>query len=137
MVVKDQKALDILALNESEASELIEMADTYRKSFASKVRDNEVNIFIQSLEEPTDKDITKLLGMLKSMGIELDEKELKKNMHTIIRQQKKHKKQLDTLEKRFRKYSHLDMREIEMLNSTFNRAKQAVPKTTFHDTLKF
>jgi RNA polymerase subunit RPABC4/transcription elongation factor Spt4 len=123
MLVKDQKALDILALNESEASELIELADTYRKSFANKVKENEVNIFIQSLEEPTDKDITKLLGMLISMGIELDESELKKNIHTIISQQKKHKKQLDKLEKRFKKYSHLDMREVEMLNSTFNRAK--------------
>lgn len=123
MLAKNQKALDILALDESEASELIEMADSYRKNFASKVQENEVNIFIQSLKEPTDKDFTKLSGMLSSMGIELDETDLEQNMHTIIRQQKKHKKQLDKLEERFKKYSHLDMREVKMLNSTFNRAK--------------
>ncbi|MDF1530908.1 MAG: zinc ribbon domain-containing protein [Methanosarcinales archaeon] len=124
MLVKDQKALDILALNESEASELIEMADTYRKSFASKVKENEINIFILSLEEPTDKDITKLLGMLKNMDIELDESELKENIHTIITQQKKHKKQLDKLGERFKQYSHLETRDVEIVNATINRAKK-------------
>lgn len=124
MLVKDQKTLDILALNESEASELIEMADACRKTFASKVKENEINIFIQSLEEPTDKDIIKLLGMLKSMGIELEESELKQNISTIINQQKKHKKQLDNLEERLKQYSHLETREVEIVNSTINRAKK-------------
>ncbi|MCL7412523.1 MAG: zinc ribbon domain-containing protein [ANME-2 cluster archaeon] len=123
-MLKDQKTLDILALNESEASELIEMADTYRKTFASKVKENEINIFIQSLEEPTDKDTVKLLGMLKSMGIELDESELKQNIRTIITQQKKHKLQLDKLEERFKQYSHLETRDVEIVNSTIDCAKK-------------
>ncbi|MCK4928404.1 MAG: hypothetical protein KAR76_01595, partial [Methanosarcinales archaeon] len=123
MLAKDQKALDILALNESEATELIEMADTYRKSFASKVKENEVNVFIQSLEEPTDEDVLKLLDMLKTLGVERDESELKQNIHTIINQQKMCKKQLDKLEEKFKEFFSLDMPEVDALDSFISDIK--------------
>ncbi|MDF1556613.1 MAG: zinc ribbon domain-containing protein [ANME-2 cluster archaeon] len=116
MLVKDQKALDILSLNESEASELIEMADMYRKNFASRVKENEVNTFIQNLKDPTDEDIGKLLEMLTNMGVEQDESELKQNIYIIIDQQKNHKEQLDKLQESLKNISHYPTPEVEELN---------------------
>ncbi|MCL7415112.1 MAG: zinc ribbon domain-containing protein [ANME-2 cluster archaeon] len=116
MLVKDQKALDILSLNESEASELIEMADMYRKNFASRVKENEVNTFIQNLKDPTDEDIGKLSEMLTNMGVEQDESELKQNIHFIIDQQKNRKEQLDELQESLENVSHYPTPEVEELN---------------------